>query len=420
MDTNKRDSSELQGALLQHPAASDLEAASDAASAAQLQAGSPAEGSRARRRQPILDGTSRVQPWERHHERHKRKLPFCQFGLWCLALAAVIVMLVQDTLAIRRHTEAIEQLQVATGTEGHHAPADGLLANLQRELNSTMLAVHTMQADVQTLWACAGLECANGGLCALEVDGAACRCAGGYTGERCQYDPQCSAPYQTLNQPWRGIDYKPAGHKPDDEPVSLTNNDVALDDAVCKVANTCPSPSPPLIPACVATGVGGDRWYRFSGPGGNSLALIFTTAETGEFVTMPSNPNCGTRSGGWLSGWEGTAHDPDLWAGPYYGGTGGYGGGLGYTEQGHLPTAVDGVVNRSVCFPRREPTGPDHLSETCALSAAVGVVRCHGFVLFRLPYIEQLPGVVKDPCGNTNDPYVDHAYCTAHVDLDEE
>ena len=119
MDTNKRDSSELQGALLQHPAASDLEAASDAASAAQLQAGSPAEGSRARRRQPILDGTSRVQPWERHHERHKRKLPFCQFGLWCLALAAVIVMLVQDTLAIRRHTEAIEQLQVG---DGHRRP----------------------------------------------------------------------------------------------------------------------------------------------------------------------------------------------------------------------------------------------------------------------------------------------------------
>ena len=40
------------------------------------------------------------------------------------------------------------------------------------------------------------------------------------------------------------------------------------------------------------TGVGGGRWYRFAGAGGDALPL-----------THPGREHCGTHVPGWLSGW---------------------------------------------------------------------------------------------------------------------
>ena len=126
-------------------------------------------------------------------------------------------------------------------------------------------------------------------------------------------------------------------------------------------------------------------------------------------------------SGGWLSGWEGTSYDPGRWVGPA--GTATIHGdawALGYIEQGRLPTAAHGVVNGSVCFSR----GTEFfVKKACAVSATVGVLRCDGYLLFRLPYIEQLPlsWHNKNVCegARTDGGYVDQAYCTAHVNLDD-
>ena len=102
------------------------------------------------------------------------------------------------------------------------------------------------------------------------------------------------------------------------------------------------------------TGVGGGRWYRFAGAGGDALPL-----------TDPGGyGHCGTQDPGWLSGW----------ATPQGGGDPPH----DYSGAGRYPAAAEGVVESTVCF--------DDGGSPCDYHVQVGVVRCGGFLLWRLPY----------------------------------
>ena len=86
--------------------------------------------------------------------------------------------------------------------------------------------------------------------------------------------------------------------------------------------------------------------------------------------------HCGTEQPGWLSGW----------ATPQSGGS------LpdSYSGAARHPAAAEGVVERTVCF---DYNGP----RTCMSNVQVELVRCWGFLLWRLPDV----------------PDCDKAYCTA-------
>ena len=97
--------------------------------------------------------------------------------------------------------------------------------------------------------------------------------------------------------------------------------------------------------------MGGGRWYRFAGAGGDALPL-----------TPPGVHHCGTAGPGWLSGWatpQGGGAPPE-----------------DYNGAGRYPAAAEGVVESTVCF---------DLGPPCLYPVQVGVVRCGGFLLWRLP-----------------------------------
>jgi len=153
------------------------------------------------------------------------------------------------------------------------------------------------------------------------------------------------------------------------------------------------------------TGVGGDRWYRFEGAGGNALAL--TPLPTGN-IDCDTGPNpwpphdrlyCGTSNSGWLSGFKWPANPdcttdddcgPNGAGGPTSACVGGCTSNHGCAnptgrcapfnpKPGRYPTADEGVVNMTTCF------GGDS-EQTCGDYVAVGVISCEGFLLWRLPY----------------------------------
>ena len=97
------------------------------------------------------------------------------------------------------------------------------------------------------------------------------------------------------------------------------------------------------------TGVGGGRWYRFAGAGGDALPL-----------THPGCEHCGTHVPGWLSGWATPQAPP-----------------RSYSGAGRYPAAAEGVVESTVCF--------DDGRYPCSNHVQVGVVRCGAFLLWRLP-----------------------------------
>jgi len=107
--------------------------------------------------------------------------------------------------------------------------------------------------------------------------------------------------------------------------------------------------------------VGGGRWYRFAGSGGDALPL-----------SRPGVDHCGTHRTGWLSGWAGEGAPP-----------------ASYSGAGRYPAAAEGVAEMTACF--------DYGSSPCYRHAAVGVVRCDGFLLWRL----------------ADAPYCNYGYCTA-------
>ena len=93
--------------------------------------------------------------------------------------------------------------------------------------------------------------------------------------------------------------------------------------------------------------MGGGRWYRFAGSGGDALPL-----------SHPGDNHCGTGNTGWLSGWAGEGDPP-----------------ASYSGAGRYPAAAEGVAEMTACFVGSYP---------CSRHAAVGVVRCDGFLLWRL------------------------------------
>ena len=97
--------------------------------------------------------------------------------------------------------------------------------------------------------------------------------------------------------------------------------------------------------------MGGGRWYRFAGSGGDALPL----SDPGFF-------HCGTGATGWLSGWAGEGAPP-----------------TSYSGAGRYPAAAEGVAEMTACFDWGGGT-----SYPCRFHAAVGVVRCDGFLLWRL------------------------------------
>lgn len=177
-------------------------------------------------------------------------------------------------------------------------------------------------------------------------------------------------------------------------------------------------------PHTQGTGLGGDRWFRFAGAGGDALPL---TPPPGGFDTEPvscddpNNPNpwpphgrlyCGTTNAGWLSGWQWPAtpdcrSDDDCpWSiqggslpctprgcapgdrmPPYSPGP------VTRTPLGRYPTAEEGVVNMTACFVGFQGEGGGLGS--CAHYADVGVARCGDFLLWRLPYA---PGCTEGYC----------------------
>ena len=108
--------------------------------------------------------------------------------------------------------------------------------------------------------------------------------------------------------------------------------------------------------------MGGGRWYRLAGSGGDALPL-----------SPPGDHHCGTRGTGWLSGWAGEGDPP-----------------ISYSGAGRYPAAAEGVAEMTACF-GGGTFGP------CYYHAAVGVVRCEGFLLWRL----------------ADAPYCNYGYCTA-------
>eukprot|EP01047_Picozoa_sp_COSAG01_P036824 COSAG01_NODE_2893_length_6905_cov_4.717455_6_plen_939_part_00 len=162
-------------------------------------------------------------------------------------------------------------------------------------------------------------------------------------------DPQCARPYTTLNDAWRGI-----GSCAGSPGLCMGHSD----------ATTCTIVG--MLPHCVATGVGGDRWYRFEGVGGDALPLT------------PSS--CGTSFGLWLTGWScqpcrtnsdctngGCNTDDNTCRPPSH-----------FNAHGRYPAAAEGVVEMTAC-------GASN-TYTCIDSVNIGVVRCAGFLLWRLPF----------------------------------
>ena len=113
----------------------------------------------------------------------------------------------------------------------------------------------------------------------------------------------------------------------------------------------------PLTAGCsgysAATGVGGNKWYRFVGPAGDALPL-----------NPPGVDHCGTSMAGWLSGWTaGSGPPPEM-----------------YNKSGTYPAASAGVVEKTACFNH----GPPNANTWCHGNSKVAVVRCDGYYLFRL------------------------------------
>eukprot|EP01052_Picozoa_sp_SAG31_P038650 SAG31_NODE_5206_length_2677_cov_2.313809_2_plen_320_part_00 len=191
----------------------------------------------------------------------------------------------------------------------------------------------------------------------------------------CSFSEQCFAPYTNLSNVWRATN---------NENISAGGKfmgDVKPGDASCSIWNG------------KGTGVGGDSWYRFVGAGGTAMPL----ESPGSWHPGTDHSHCGTRNPGWLSGWDA---QPGIKDPP-----------CNYTTAGHYPKVVDGVKEMTVCFDEsyddpnpKLPDGrctPGSGPYTCESFRVVGVVRCDGFMLWRLPYTESC----------------DNAYCTDPTQL---
>ena len=224
-------------------------------------------------------------------------------------------------------------------------------------------------------------------------------------------DPQCAQPYANISDVWRSVYHdcggggcaKPGCSPPDGPPANCSCRPGGPATGPCPQSHHRDKGGPgghwmgdmPLSKGCSgyakATGVGGDRWYRFMGPAGDALPL-----------TPPGVDHCGASKAGWLSGWNSTTTAPPQM----------------FNQSGKYPVASDGVVERTACFNHGPPNANTvrHATPTlrtplhrlpskrcvlclhllirtsvaarcmqwCLMHTKVGVVRCEGFFLFRL------------------------------------
>ena len=150
----------------------------------------------------------------------------------------------------------------------------------------------------------------------------------------------------------------------------------------CHTATTC---DPNSSHCYRATGVGGGGWYRFTGAGGDAMAL-----------TPPGSFHCGAFGTGWLSGWN-TSGGTGAGCNGLDGGTGPP---CGFSMAGRYPTMAEGVVEMTACF--------DWDPRVCDHHISVGVVRCTDFLLWQLPYTNAL---------SIDNTLCDIAFCTGSSGL---
>ena len=240
---------------------------------------------------------------------------------------------------------------------------------------------------------CSGMCCDRLVLCG---DGGSCECKAGLSQPICQMHPCRDSGYQNVSQAWR--DARNGDHGPEGSWMM----DLEFDGS--NGSNYAPpgyrSPGYPSLSAVAqATGVGGGRWYRFIGVGGDALPLI-----------PPGGYHCGTWASGWLSGWEvskGTTCSPH-WVktgvhcpGTAYCYSGRCGPPTNYSTPGHYPTAAEGVAEMTACFDDGRYTM--NVEDQCIVYTVIGVAQCNGFLLWRLPSAVSARGAVMMPAG----------YCTA-------
>ena len=178
-----------------------------------------------------------------------------------------------------------------------------------------------------------------------------CKCNHGYgptvsfTGKPLCAEWYCDPnKYTTLDQPWR----------------SVSNNASFFWTDGDGMKNGTLHPGSPISCGYHSTGVGGSRWYRFTGKGGDSLP-----------VKRPPQDHCGTHRGGWLSGcdlkqkWSCTCNCKQPGAGDC-------------EAPGRYPTAAEGRVTVPICF------GPSSVETACSdFCRPAHLIRCgEGFLLW--------------------------------------
>lgn len=131
---------------------------------------------------------------------------------------------------------------------------------------------------------------------------------------------QCYRPYTTLTDTWRATSTGYDGHP------SHSGSYLAPGHCDQRSGDTG-----------LETGVGGGRWYRFAGAGGDALPL-----------SSAGRDHCGTTTSGWLSGWSNAGDPPNM-----------------YSGAGRYPAVAEGVAEMTACF-------ADSPTNTCNNHVAVG------------------------------------------------
>jgi len=244
----------------------------------------------------------------------------------------------------------------------------------------------------------------------------------------------CDIQYTHVNNAWRAASNECCADTNDDGRcnggwLKPTPNKTMGYKNMADSAQPCYDPGSGYVGVYQQTGLGGDSWYRFEGAGGDALPLQPPKAGSSrdeqcgpeKCACARGCPECpdtwpphdrlhgGTSNGGWLSGWKWPATqncmtkngNPEdaycpldingnnlecLSSGIHRGMctpgdtiSGGPGWNITRTPFGRYPTAAEGVVNMTVCFDSED-------NGSCDSYAEVGVLRCEGFMLWRLPY----------------------------------
>jgi hypothetical protein len=210
-------------------------------------------------------------------------------------------------------------------------------------------------------------------------------------------DKQCFENYEIVSDAWRNVQ-TPGASNTDG---TWHTDSACLGSSGCSVAGRA---------KFVPSGIGGDRWYRFTLPAGDAIP----TSPTQTYA------HCGTYNGGWLSGAEPNIENPDTplihgvtwrdldpqgrppdpssdWTpamaatatSPF----------SGFSRPGHYPDVEEGAAERIVCFsvdaddplgcykPRSWSSGV-HCARRCYSAQYIKVVNCGSHLLWRLPFAE--------------------------------